>query len=339
MNPAQHPNVHQPWQQWSSEQTLHVAAAYSNPFRWHSRRELFNDFAQHMRSQKNVVLHVGELAYGDRPFEVTGSDPNDVQFRTDCELFHKENILCETIKRFPADWKYGAIFDGDFTCTRNDWGIEAIHMLQHHPWVQLFSSYASLSGKAHDGYQPGSVTKSFARTYIDNCHCLPEHVDERGFGMKYPCKWEPIGATGGCWGFTRWGYETCGGLMDHCILGHADWFMAFGLVCEATRGTVADRKYHPHYLAMILEWQKKAAELKKDIGVVAQFVLHHFHGSIKNRGYESRDNILVKHNFDPVADLKRNSQGILELTGNKPGLRDAIRRYFLARREDDTEAR
>lgn len=331
-----HPNVHQPWQQWSSDQTLHVAAAYSNPFRWRARRELFNDFCQHMRTQKNVVLHVGELAYGDRPFEVTGSDSTDVQLRTGAELFHKENILNEVIKTFPPDWKYGAYCDGDFTFTRNDWGIEAIHLLQHYAFVQLFSSYICLTAKGYGGYVPGGVSKSFAEVYTENQHCLPGHIHQNGFGMKYGCEWKPVGATGGCWGFTRAAFECVGGLMDQAILGHADWFMAFGLVSEPTRGTVADRKYHPHYLAMINEWQIRAAELKRNIGVLAQFALHHFHGSMKNRGYESRDEILVKYQFDPVADLRKNYQGIYELTGNKPGLRDAIRRYFIARREDDS---
>ena len=87
--------------------------------------------------------------------------------------------------------------------------------------------------------------------------------------------------------------------------------------------------------AVINAWQNRVAQLNKNIGVVDQFAVHHFHGSKKNRGYDSRDKILVQYQFDPIADLRRNHQGILELTGNKPGLRDAIRRYFISRNEDD----
>jgi len=39
-----------------------------------------------MHASANVVLHVGEFAYGDGPFEVTGDDPNDVQLQTSHEL-------------------------------------------------------------------------------------------------------------------------------------------------------------------------------------------------------------------------------------------------------------
>ena len=83
-----------------------------------------NDFRQHMQGSPNVVLHVAELAYGDRPFEVTGADSLDIQLRTSHELWHKENILNRAIQRFPAGWQYGAIIDADFHMTRPDWALE-----------------------------------------------------------------------------------------------------------------------------------------------------------------------------------------------------------------------
>ena len=52
-----------------------------------------------MRASPNVVLHVGELAYGDGPFEVTGDGLNDVRLRTSHVLWHKENILNLVVRR------------------------------------------------------------------------------------------------------------------------------------------------------------------------------------------------------------------------------------------------
>lgn len=335
-----HPNVHAAWQDFSNDETLHVAVAYSNPFRWETRRRLFHDFKHHMERTPNVVLHVGELAYGDRPFEVTGNDPNDVQLRTGAELFHKENILNEVIKRFPMGWKYGAYCDADFSFTRHDWALETIHQLQHAEWVQPFSTYANLSARKYGGQQPGKVTKGFAATYIDNGHALPYNAgfaDRKGYAVDvaYGTPWVPVGATGGAWAFKRSAFEAVGGLLDQAILGHGDWFMAFGLVGAHTQGDIANSPFHPHYTAMIEAWQARAAAIKGNIGVVDQFAVHHFHGAIRNRGYESRDRILVKYQFDPVFDLRKNWQGVYELSGNKSGLRDAIRRYFVARNEDD----
>ena len=335
----QHPDVHAPWQQWSHDEKLHIAVAYSNPFRWETRRRLMNDFRNHMKCSPNVVLHVGELAYGDRPFEVTNSEnENDVQLRTCSEMFHKENIINLIVQNFPDDWKYGGYVDGDFTFTRHDWALETIHKLQHHSWVQPFSTYTSLTAKKHRGCKPGAIAKSFAATYVDNGNKLPESANHGGWGHA-ECYgepgWVPVGATGGAWCFRRKAFEDVGGLIDQAILGHADWFMAFGLVSQPTRGDIALRHYHPNYIATILDWQEKAKESKANIGYVDQFAVHHFHGSIKNRGYETRDEILVKYQFDPLMDLRRNYQGVYELTGNKSGLRDAIRNYFLSRDEDN----
>jgi len=172
-------------------------------------------------------------------------------------------------------------------------------------------------------------------------------ADSRGFfvdgtgGYASPAnletskQWTPVGATGGAWAFRRSAFEQVGGLLDQAILGHGDWFMAFGLVGERTQGTIAASAFHPHYSSMIEAWQNRAFDLKKNVGVVDQFAVHQFHGAMKNRKYGTRDQILVKHNFDPVADIKRNAQGIWELTGNKPGLREDIRQYFIERDEDN----
>ena len=44
--------------------------------------------------------------------------------------------------------------------------------------------------------------------------------------------------------------------------------------------------------------------------------------------------VLVKHGFDPDRDLIKNEWGVNELSGNKPGLRQDIDRYFRQRHED-----
>jgi hypothetical protein len=111
--------------------------------------------------------------------------------------------------------------------------------------------------------------------------------------------------------------------------------MAFGLVGEEAPDMHIDG-YSDDYRNSILGWQRNAARLKKNIGYVDCFAVHHFHGSKMRRGYASRDLILVGHKFSPTTDLKRDWQGIFQLNaGDKPGLRDAIRSYFTSRNEDD----
>jgi hypothetical protein len=306
-----------------------------------------NDAIRHLRQMPNVDLHVVELAYGDRPWEVTGGHPHDVQLRTSCELWHKEQLINVGVSHFPADWRYGAYVDGDFHFTRHDLALEAIHQLQHYDFVQLFSQYADLSGKTYGtGNRVLRVNNGFAYNYVQRGFQLPDGFghggwrvpgcpdDPYGYEMSLAAAPTGVGATGGAWAFRRSAFDIVGGMLDGCILGHADWFQTFGLVGEDAPDMHVDG-YTSNYREHIASWQKRAARLKKNIGYVDAFATHGFHGAKSKRGYSSRDLILVKHAFDPVYDLRRDWQGIWELTPDKPGLRDDIRRYFATRGEDD----
>jgi len=342
----QHPNVHPPWQQWSEAQTLHIAAAYSNPFRWRSRRQLFNDFARHMRSCPNVALYVVELAYGDRPFEVTLADePGILQLRTDCEMFHKENLINLGVRQFPANWRYGGYVDGDFHFTRYDWALEAVHMLQHHEFVQLFSNYADLTSAtatSDTGHRMYRNNSSFAWNYLHQAEFRAvkqaQQAKDPYYGHAIPTKEFPFGyppgAPGGAWAWRRSAFDTVGGLLDTCVMGSADWWMAFGLIGQKTmlHGDQTIRSYNDE----IRNWQQRAAALTANIGCVDQFALHFYHGPSSRRNYGSREAILQDNHFDPRYDLTRDWQGVYRWTGNKPRLRDAVRKYFLDRHEDES---
>lgn len=354
-----HPDIHQPWSEWSEDEVLHLVGVYNNPFRWQARRELFNDWRRHMDAQPNVRLYVVELAYGNRPFEVTDPDQHeaDIQLRSDCEMWHKENLINLGVSRFPAGWKYGGYCDTDFTFTRHDWALEAIHMLQHHQFVQLFSTYADLTGETStswSGHRPYRINSAFSWNFIhqDEFKTARAHKlksggpDCYGFRLKpheeaFPFGLAP-GATGGAWAWRRQAFNTVGGLLDTCILGSGDWHMAFGLIGRYGFDVSTERgRNTAGHTRTVEQWMARAAKLelhpgKSAIGCVDNFAVHHFHGSKLARAYGERWQILKKHNFDPPADLTKDWQGVYRWTGNKPALRDDVRRYFLNRNEDDT---
>lgn len=364
--PKAHPNVHPAWSTWSESQTLHVACAYNNPFRWRKRRVLLENFRHHVSQQPNVKLYVGELAYADRPFEVTGQNLNDVQLRTRHEMWHKENLINVIVSRFPADWQYGAYCDGDFTFTRHDWALEAIHLLQHYDFVQLFSTYTDLSvetATSWRGHRPYRTNSTFAWDYLhpeefqkvalkrqtaakkstasapvlrtSDGLCYGGTVNGISAKGSWPFGLSP-GAPGGAWAFRRSAFDTVGGLLDCCVVGAADVHMVVGLVeGENVHNEMNGCQWA--YLEAITNWQERAARLSRNIGCLDQHAIHHFHGSHKLRSYGTRSDILRNHDFDPKRDLVRDWQGVWQLAGNKPRLRDDLRRYFIERWEDSTE--
>ena len=300
-----------------------------------------------MQQSPNIVLHLIEMAYGDRPFEVTSaSNPLDIQVRSSHELFHKENLLNLAVSRFPADWRYGAIIDADFHFTRHDWALETIHQLQHYDWVQLFSQYVNLDGEIVPGVghrQIGNPSNGFVYGFHKLGGRIPPEwcgggAEPTSGGSNQP-PW--LGAPGGAWGFRRSAWSAVGGLLDRCILGSGDWYGAFGLAgyvidheVERTLGKKSTQ-YQPAYLKYIRSWQERARDaFHGNIGYVDCFATHHFHGPMSRRGYSDRDNILIQNQFDPMIDVHPDWQGVLQLSSGKPRLRDDIRRYFLSRVED-----
>jgi hypothetical protein len=290
-----------------------------------------------MSALPNVRLYVGELAYGDRPFEVTSpTNPLDFQFRTREILWHKENVLNLVIRRFDPGWEYGAYVDGDFTFTRHDVALETIHELQRHEWAQMYSTYADLSAD----HRPMRVLQSFGQRFasgeLDPKTLATAAAGEYVYGAKKGKR--GVGTTGAAWAFRRESFEQVGGLLDTCVLGSGDWHMAFGLAGEPdSHPNVAEMTLcGQRYAESIRVWQSRAANaVRKRVGAVRCHAIHHFHGSKQRRGYGERWKILRDFDFDPHRDLCPDARGVYQLSPERIGLRDEIRRYFDSRGEDD----
>lgn len=363
---SKHPNVHQPAAKWSEEQTLHLVLAYNNPFRWKSRRKLANDSIRHHLNSPNVHVYVIELAHDKRAFDFAELETAGLQNLTyiqmlgDCEVWHKENLINLAVRHFPKGWKYGAYWDADFTCTRYDWALETIHMLQHYQFVQLFNTYADVTGTkstSDGGHRPYRINTSFAYNFThqeefkaQRQHRLERRKLEQGdahygidipMGDVFPWGLGP-GATGGGWAWRRQAFTTVGGWPDRCVLGSGDWHSAFGLIGQFGLNVGPEQSHcTPQYIQYVQNWITNAQRLnahpgKGVIGCIDNFAVHHFHGSKLNRAYGERWQILKRNQFDPFADIVPDWQGVLRWTGTKPGLRDEVRKYFLSRNEDDT---
>jgi hypothetical protein len=111
--------------------------------------------------------------------------------------------------------------------------------------------------------------------------------------------------------------------------------MACALIGEADKSYHPD--VHPKYKEQVLEWQDRAERyIKHDVGYMAGLITHGYHGKKSNRGYNSRWQILVKHQYDPTVDAYKDSQGLVQLWTEDLKLRDDLRKYFRSRHEDDT---
>jgi hypothetical protein len=303
---------------------LYVVAPIINPSRYQSRYSLYRDFEKHI-TDAGAVLYTVEAAYGDRDFEITSTDnPRHIRLRTNHEIWHKENLINIGVSRLPADWKYVAWIDADVQFARPDIVAETVHQLQHFSVVQMFAHATDLGPR----HEPLDSFEGFVAQWMRQNGEVPTNMEQYGV-------WHP----GYAWACRRDAWDHVGGLIDFGIVGSADRHMACGLIGEMAQSFSADIvRDCPAYTEWCLEWQARAeTTIRRNIGFVDGLLLHYFHGAKKNRGYFNRSTILWENQFDPAKDIKRDWQGMWQLTDRKIGLRDQLRGYFRAREEDSTE--
>lgn len=315
---------------------LHVIVSITNSCRYSTRYHLFEKFEK-MVLDAGAQLWVAEAAFGNRPHVVTRPDnPNHIQLRTWSEVWHKENLLNVAMSRLPSDWEYVAWIDPDIAFARPDWVNETLNQLQHFDIVQMFTQTHDLS-----------PTFDIVRTYTGFMHCycngdMSQSIDGKNLtmttymgGSRRPTiKQRPYYAHPGyAWAARRKAINDLGGLIDWAVLGSADFYMAKALIGQAE--SAVSKIASPSFKNMILEWEQRAEKhIRRNVGVVPGSILHYWHGRKKDRKYQDRNAVLLDNGYDPMLDLKRDSQGLWQLTDRSYQLRDQIRGYFRSRNED-----
>ena len=308
--------------QLSSDNTLHVVGVISNVERFHSRYRLARDWAKRMSETPNVALHLVEAAFGDRQHEIVGTaEFGGLALRVNTNAWIKENMINVGVRRLvPADAKNLAWVDCDTEFRDPNWAQETLHQLQHFALLQPWRSCADLGPNGE----------------IFQTHTSFGALDQAGI-RKQACADEPYqyGHSGYAWACTRAFWEQVGGLLDIGILGSGDHHMAWAATGKVEQSVHA--KMSDGYKRVCRDWQQRALKVTHgEVGFVPGRIEHHFHGPKKRRYYRERWQILVDHGYDPGADLMRDEQGIIHISG-KPALEAAIRKYNRSRDEDSIE--
>jgi hypothetical protein len=291
-----------------------IVTMISNPVRYDSRYRLYKQFKKRMEDA-GVNLFTVEIQQGKRDFVVTkGGEGRSLQLRTNDEIWHKENAINLGVQRLPADWEYVAWIDADISFVRPDWVDETLHQLQTFEVVQMFSQAIDLDPQlgvlqTHQGF-------------------MYSYLSGKPYGKAYS-HWHP----GFAWACTRKAWDDLGGLPSKCIAGAADHHLALALIgrCGSSLPSAVTKGYRDY----CMKYEERAERLiQRDVGFVNGAIMHHFHGSKRKRFYVERWDILIGNQFDPNLDLITDWQGLYQLAGNKPKLRDEMRAYFRSRDED-----
>lgn len=325
LNPAHAPHSQIPIKPHPAR--LWIVTAIFNPHRFRSRYRLYKTFAERVAAAGAQLVTV-EIAFGNRCFEVTsGDNPYHVQLTTEEELWHKEralNIAVQRVLQLDPKAEYIAWVDADVSFARSDWVQETLHKLEHHPVVQMFSETVFLGPNEEVLWKARSIAKGYGDFGKPVWNC-PERA-------LYGLKDHP----GLAWAFRRRALDQMGGFLDFCIAGSGDLHMVGAWSGNYLLG-------HPQslssgYKRALKTWADRAdAVVKRNYGYVQGLVLHHWHGKAKDRGYDKRWDIMVRHQFDPWSDLIKDTQGLWRFAESKTALALDLRRSLQQRNEDSID--
>jgi hypothetical protein len=310
---------------------LYVLTSVFNPRRFRSRYRLYRNFAAWLE-RTGVRLLTAEVAFGDRPFEVTESgNPWHLQLRSSADMWHKERSLNLAVNRLCAlvpDWEYVCYLDADIKLLRDDWAEETVQLLQHYAVLQPFGELYT-TGPNGELIQYG---QSIAKRYHDAGRYPADRVTTSDY--KKLCGtngWPGLG-----WAYRRHEFEKIGGLYDVAVSSSGDMHMAgcyLGVPELGMNDAYSDgfkRSVQRHY-------ELCDKHIRGNVSYTPGLLVHYWHGKGKDRGHAARKAAIESFAFDPYTDILPDAQGLYQWRGNKVGLERAIRRSMEARNEDSID--
>ena len=143
-------------------------------------------------------------------------------------------------------------------------------------------------------------------------------------------------ATGFGWACSSDHFKDGFGLYDKCIVGGGDTLI-YSAANNELKEWFDKRSTTLAHARSIVEWSNQwYSKVGGDLGFADNNIETFFHGSLKNRNYLNRHEILLLNSFNPSKDISISGEtGLLEWdNSSKVVLQEDIRDYFASRQED-----
>jgi hypothetical protein len=303
---------------------LSVITVFFNPCRFTSLLNNYHIFKNQLNDQ-GVKLITIECAFNDDEYQIPLAS-NVYRLRSKSIMWQKERLINYGISKLPKECKYFAWIDCDVLFSQADWHKQAIDKLKKADIIQLFKKVFYLSKDMHK-YDP-SVKIKFMQSVIWQ-KIIHKNWLERRINKELP-----FSAPGFAWAARKEVFDDIG-IYDKNIVGSGDTFLVdcylnswkiHGFASKFTQAMKADMN----------EWCEKLKEKNPILDYLPIDIYHLWHGSLKNRGYMERHDIVLNYDYDPKTDIILNND-VYEWNTNKFGMHEEIKKYFHLRKEDQDE--
>jgi hypothetical protein len=301
---------------------LNIMCMMSNPIGFKRRVHLAKRFIDRMNERNDINLYIAEIVYDDGKYEITDKNcPNHLQLKSHYPMWHKENAINVLVSRMlKDDWRCFCWIDMDIIFENKHWVEDTLEVLNTDTptFAQLFSHAVDMDRNEN----PMSIFQGFGYQYY-----LGKNHETTKKGFDY---WHP----GYAWGMNRAAYDITGGLYDRSIIGSGDYNMAMSLINKGCLSV--DKRTSEGYKKDVEEYQRKCVSIK--LKHVPGVIRHEYHGSKVNRKYVQRNDIIIKHQYDPSTFIRYGADGLIEPAEKfTKEFLDEIFNYFVERNEDEAD--
>jgi hypothetical protein len=295
------------------------------------------DFNKSVLSKKNLDLFISNYAkranlkiilcegiYDQELPDYSNKIFKHLKFKLKNILWVKENLINLAIKNLPDDAEFIAWSDRDIYFLNPLWVENTIEKLKLYDIVQPWSEVIHLNSS----YGLGMINKQQDSFSFSNKSELCVRVD-------YPNDKNKIAtSTGQIWAINKSFYQKISKINDIEIIGGADSMIAnFCILNDRHYEKVLNKKTSIKSKISWILYKQKFKDVK--YSYVDGLIIHYWHGSLEDRLYTTRHDILKYSNYDPNEDIMYDENGVLQLTEKGKRLEPLIQKYFMHRKESE----
>jgi hypothetical protein len=300
---------------------LCVITVFFNPAGFTSLLNNYFIFADQLKRQ-NVRLITVECAFNGGPFYIPGG-PDVHRLRSNSIMWQKERLINYGVTKLPPECKYYAWIDCDVIFHSDDWAQQACDKLKTADVIQLFKKVY---------YMPNGMLK-YDGSKIPNLQSVTwQWKIHRNWLNRRRSRDLPFSVPGFAWACRRELFEDLGGLYDRNIVGSGDTFFVDCYLDSWDIHGFAS-KFNDYMKIDLMKWCDKLRAKKPVLDYIPVDISHLWHGSLKNRKYMDRHDIILNYDYNPEKDVEL-VDGVYEWSSDKPGMHEDIRQYFFDRKED-----
>jgi len=256
-------------------------------------------------------IQVIEVVFPGQEFIATrpNQEPHELQYRADWIFNMRENLVNVGAKKLPADWEYISWIDAHIFWDQNRYFFEDVVVeLGKNNIVHMLGSndFYGENNKTHF-YEDG-VAKLWSQSHSTHLN--------------------PIRQCGMAWATRRDIFEATHGSLDVCIGTKCDLYQNYAYFGVVYTGECSN----PEYAKAVRDWQTRAIQVyQKKVSYVKGNIIHFEHcyasRGCRTSNYDSMTQALMRHNFNPNTDMKRDNEGRMQFQNNFDLARELWRIY------------